>query len=199
MMKRFSTRLFFVAASLAAGVGSASAQTTTCSGTLAAGTYANVDVPVNATCQLSIRDTVTVTGNVRVERGATLLVGNATFVVNGSLIGVDAARIDINEFTGGTVNILGSVHLTGTTSDAELVRLSIGGTLSIANSTADILVALNNVAGSVLLRGNIGGRFFFIHFNAIGGSLVCTDNTPPPDDEGQPNTVGGNVGQCEGL
>jgi hypothetical protein len=89
-MKRLSRRLTILAAALAACTGSASAQTTNCSGGLAPGTYANLNVPANTTCILPPFGTVTVTGNVEVESGASLLQfsrGITTFVVNGSLKG----------------------------------------------------------------------------------------------------------------
>ncbi|WAL67898.1 serine hydrolase [Amycolatopsis cynarae] len=39
-----------------------------------------------------------------------------------------------------------------------------------------------------------------IQANSINGSLVCAGNTPPPSNNGQPNTVrGAHVGQCAAL
>jgi hypothetical protein len=203
-MKRLSWRLTILAAALAACIGSASAQTTNCSGILAPGTYANLNVPANTTCRVEVGP-VTVTGNVTVEKGASLLEFSrfATFVVNGSLMGRDAASIQFDD-PSANVNILGSVHLTGTTGVLNLIHLSIGGTLFIANSTgSDIDVFDNNVGGSVLVRNNTISGPIIVQDNAIGGSLVCMGNTPAPTapNPTQPlNTVGGNkVGQCASL
>ena len=115
-MKRFSWRLTILAAALAACTGSASAQTTNCSGNLAPGTYLNLTVPANTTCFLPPVGTVTVTNNGVVESGASLLLVNSlfSFSVNGSLLGRDAANIVLNGFIA-KVNILGMVNLIGTT------------------------------------------------------------------------------------
>lgn len=217
MMKRLSSLITILAAALPACTGAARAQTTNCVGVLVPGTYANVNVPANATCNLPGFGTVTVTGNVTVQRAASLSLGLAqrgssqTFLVNGSLLGVDAAVIELGTLGRGgqlehtTVNILGSVHLRGTTSRVSLVDVSIGGTLFIADSTGGIFdVFFNTIGGSVLVRDNAisGGDPINIVDNTIGGSLVCTGNTPapaPPTSQ-PPNSVGGNeVGQCAGL
>ena len=135
-MKRFSWRLTILAAALAACTDSASAQTTNCSGTLAPGTYLNVTVPANTTCVLLDSGIVTVTNNVVVESGATLAfppsgimtvtnnvvvesgaslilaTKHLAFFVNGSLLGRDAARIELEAQpdSPGKVNILGMVN-----------------------------------------------------------------------------------------
>ena len=201
-MKRFSWRLTILAAALAACTGSASAQTTNCSGNLAPGTYLNVTVPANTICFLPGDGTLTVTNNVVVESGASLAVaGNvaATIFINGSLLGRDAANIALGSVPSGKVHILGMVNLTGTTREIDLVGVSIGNILFIANSTASIIdVFTNNVGGSVLVRDNTVSEEFGIQNNAIGGSLVCLGNTPAPG--GGTNTVGGGkAGQCASL
>ena len=57
------------------------------------------------------------------------------------------------------------------------------------------------VRGGVTLRDNapineeleVGG-------NTIGGNLDCSNNSPDPTDDGDPNTVGGaKLGECAGL
>jgi hypothetical protein len=212
-MKRLSLLVTILAAALAACAGAASAQTTNCVGVLVPGTYANVNVPANALCSVvpsGVQNTLTVTGNVTVESGATLVILDnqlgITFVVNGSLIGAHAANINLVTRPFQTVNILGTVHLTGTTTNVEIGRVSIGGTVSIRDSTGNVSVGGNTVGGSVLVRDNtITGSngppaAISILRNAIGGSLVCMDNTPAPIDVGVPNVVGGNkVRQCAGL
>jgi hypothetical protein len=204
-MRRLLSLLVILAAAVAACAGSASAQTTNCVGTLFAGTYVNVDVPANMSCTLGSGGNVTVTGNVTVESGAMLLLGRSSlqsFAVNGSLIGVNASTIALAPGNITRVNILGSVHLTGTTRGVGLIKVSITGTLSILDSTWVVEVAGNTVGGSVLVQDNTSsGSFISIEDNTIGGSLVCTGNTPAPSLEGEsPNTVGRNkVGQCEGL
>jgi hypothetical protein len=95
------------------------------------------------------------------------------------------------------------VSLDGTTVVADVEHSFIGATLSVANSSAVSVVLFgNNVGGSVLVQNNktLAGPNDFIAANIIGGSLVCSGNTPPPIDSGFPNTVGGSkVAQCAGL
>jgi hypothetical protein len=199
MLKRLSSGLSILTIAFMAAAGSATAQTTTCSGTLAPGSYAAVNVPAGATCAVS-SGTVNVAGNVTVGKGATFFVAFpvAQLVVNGSLLSVNANTIEV------TANILGSVSLTGTTGDAIITDSFIGGTLSVANSAAvGIVLSRNNVGGATLVQNNQcfnEASCDSVAANTIGGSLVCTGNTPSPVDIGGANTVGGNkVGQCSGL
>ena len=198
-----------LAAALAVCAGSANAETTECTGILAAGTYDNVNVPANTTCAFSDEGgTITVTGNLAVEAGASLLTTRklhgipTTYTVNGSLLGADAASIALSTVrTPIAINILGGVHLTGTTTEIALFGLSIGGVLSVADSSVGIFnLSVNNVGGNVLVRDNTISQAFDIIGNVIGGSLVCQGDTPAPFPTAELNTVGGNkVGQCANL
>jgi hypothetical protein len=169
MSKQLSWRLSLFAGVLAAFAGSAAAQTTTCSGTLAPGSYVNVNVPALATCTVS-SGTVTVTGNLTVGTNATLalnagtldVTGNvmvgtgatlfvltpAKFIVHSSVQGVGAQVVTI-DVAPGAANILGSLTLTGTTGGSvahaiDLRKVFVGGSLSVANS---------NTPGSQLRQG----------------------------------------------
>jgi hypothetical protein len=199
MLKRFSSGLSILAIVLVAVAGSAAAQTTTCSGTLAPGSYTAVNVPAGATCAVN-SGTVTVAGNVTVGKGATFFVAfpNAQLIVNGSLLSMDAMTVEV------TANILGSVSLTGTTGSAIITDSFINGSLSVANSAAvGIVVARNQVGGAILNQNNQcfnEASCNSVAANTIGGSLVCAGNSPSPVDTGGSNTVGGSkVGQCTGL
>ncbi len=205
MIKQICRRLLISAGMMAACAGAAAAQTYTCSGTLAPGSYAAVSVPAAATCTVSTGGNVTVTGNVMVGSGASLLdYGAATFTVSSSLLAVGAKTIYLVPAVGGGINILGSVSLTGGTNTVDIRNSFIGGALSVANSTISAYINLsgNNVAASVLDRSNTTpapGDNDVVN-NTIGGSLVCTSNTPAPQDGGITNTVGGGkMGQCSGL
>jgi hypothetical protein len=206
MIKQLSLRLSILAGVLAIGAGGAAAQTATCSGTLTPGSYDRVNVPAGASCTVS--GTVTVTGNVTVGTGATLTVSSpANFTVNSSLLSVNAANIDIVIFpaTVGAANILGSVSLTGTTNTVTIQNSFIGGTVSVANSNAHLIdLFSNNVGANVLVQNNKtngGVNSDIIQANTIGGSLVCSGNTPAPVlAGGAANVVGGaKTGQCTGL
>ncbi|MGH7046208.1 MAG: hypothetical protein ACREE2_07440 [Stellaceae bacterium] len=205
MIKQLSWRLLMVAGVMAAGAGSAVAQTTTCTSTLPAGDYAAVNVPAGASCFLATSGTVSVSGNVTVVSGASLTdYGAAKFTVGSSLLAVGARVIYLVPATGGAVNILGSVSVTGDTNTVDIRDSFIGGTLSVANSkiSSYILLSANDVAANILNRGNTtpapGDND--VNGNTLGGSLVCTGNSPAPQNGGVPNTVGGSkAGQCSGL
>jgi hypothetical protein len=206
MIRQLSWRLSILAFMLAGGAGSAMAQTTSCTGTLAPGSYNAVNVPAAATCTVAGSGNVTVTGNLTVGSGASLLdYGVATFTINSSLLAVGANTIYLVPQAPGAVNILGSVSVTGATNTVQITDSFIGGTLSVANSPISAYIYFNgdNVAGSLLDRGNTTPAFSNnIESNTIGASLVCSGNTPSglPQDGGLPNTVGGSkVGQCSGL
>jgi hypothetical protein len=64
--------------------GPADAQTTACTGTLAAGSYVNVSVPKNQSCTIPTAPEVTVTGNVSVTSGAELTI-NIGGIVDGNI------------------------------------------------------------------------------------------------------------------
>lgn len=205
MIKQLSWRLLILAGVMAAGAGGAAAQTFTCNSTLPAGNYTAVNVPAAATCNVSTSGNVSVSGNVTVGSGATLQdFGTATFTVSSSLLAVGAKMIYLVPQKPGAVNILGSVSVTGATQTVDIRNSFIGGTLSVANSTISAYINFtgNSVGGSVLNRNNTtpapGDND--IVGNAIGGSLVCSGNSPAPQDGGMPNTVGGaKTGQCSGL
>lgn len=199
MIKRLSLPLSILAGVLAASAVTANAQTTNCSGVLPAGAYASVNVPAGKFC--TVNSAVDVAGNLTVAPGATLFVtAPAKLVVNSSLLAVDAANIDFEV----AATILGNVTLARTTNFVQIQSSFIGGTLSIADSTASAInIITNNVAGSVLLRSNKtsgGPASDVIKGNTIGGSLVCVNNAPAPVNSATPNVVGGSkVGQCSGL
>jgi 5'-nucleotidase len=201
MMKQLSWRILILAGALAVGVASSTAaQATDCTGTLAPGSYDTLTVPAGALCFIS-SGTVTVAGNVTVAKAGFLGVGApARFTVNGSLLAVDPTAISIVPQPMGAVNILGSISVTGTTDFVRIEEAFVAGALSVTNSSGEFVELFgDNAAGSVLIRNNETGQNV-ITGNTIGGSLVCSGNTPAPVDQGEPNTVGGNkVGQCSGL
>jgi hypothetical protein len=198
--------IFVVGFALA--VSSAGAQTTTCTGTLAAGIYTNVNVPRGVTCFLA--SPITITGNVIVAAGATLLPLPGTVhppgvQINGSVVATDAVSVTLAPVTVG-----GNVVLRGITSQVEIAATNIGGNVQIQESSVDASVVMdsNAVVGNVLLINNrVPSNVYVIARNTIGGNLVCVGNTPAPSNvfvvpppTAFPNTVGGNkVGQCVGL
>ena len=105
---------------MAAGAGSAAAQTFTCTSTLPAGDYTAVNVPTGATCNVAGSGNVTVSGPVTVGSGATLAdFGAATFTA-GSLSGSGCQTIYLVPAAGGAVSILGGASVTRATSTVDI-------------------------------------------------------------------------------
>ncbi|MFJ9448545.1 hypothetical protein ACIRRH_43135 [Kitasatospora sp. NPDC101235] len=79
-------------------------------------------------------------------------------------------------------------------------------TPTTSNNTGGLEAIGNRIGGSLTVIGNSGTGPFpednhpEIEGNTIAGSLACSGNTPPPTDDGHPNTVtGARAGQCSTL
>jgi hypothetical protein len=115
----------------------------------------------------------TVTGAVTVRPGASLYAIDAT--VNGSLAAAGAGAV-------------------------VLVHTTVGGALAITGRTDEVSLEDTTVGGPVALSNNIGGLPALVSFDRIGGPLACAGNSPPPVNNGLPNTVNGpRAGQCATL
>jgi hypothetical protein len=201
MLRRVSLSLSVSTIVFAAAAGSGAAQTVTeCTGNLAAGNYAAVDVPPGATCTINTGTVNVTTGGMTIGAGATFFVAAPSgllIITSGSLDSTNAKDIEVSE-----AHIHGHVHLDGTTGGTAIITDSfIGGTLSVRNSSVvGIVLDRNSVGGSLLDENNQcfnEGGCNSVVSNTIGMNLVCTGNTPPPVIQGTSNTVGGNqVGQC---
>ena len=199
MLKCVPSGLSILTIALMAVAGSAHAQTTPCSGNLAPGNYAAVDVPAGATCTINTGTVNVTTGGVTVGEGASFFVASpaaSLVLTSGSLDSTNAKDIEV------TAHIHGHVNLDGTTGgDAIVTDSFIGGTLSVKNSqVVGIVLDRNTVGGSLIDENNQCSNEAgcnSVVSNTIGVNLVCTGNTPPPVISGTSNTVGGNqVGQC---
>jgi len=183
---------------------------TSCSGTLATGTYGKVVVPEGATCTSD--GPVTIRGGLLVGPGATFVLGSdenpsPTGTISGGVHGTNAASVQIHSAT-----INGGVDLHGGSGP-------FGGPFDITwNAIED-----NQINGGATIEGYDGFWFGFIRnhvngsvnlnnnvledpdaneyvTNVIHGSLNCAGNSPAPqvgDSEGSPNQVtGAKTGQC---
>ncbi len=179
---------------------------TLCTGTIASGTFASIEVPSGASCTLSA---ITVTGNVLVDPGATLVVSFAT--IGGSVLSNPSGAFAVTLLA---PTIGGSVVLVGTTGGIDFefamitgdVRIigTVSGFASINHSTIGGNVKLNGNTLTMPLSGVPGG--FAVTANTIAGDLKCNGNvgaggsTAPTDSiSGSEieNTVGGSmIGQC---
>jgi hypothetical protein len=88
----------------------------------------------------------------------------------------------------GANTLRGPVTLTGNTGSLELGGNQIPSSVTVTNNNTTITTAPENTTTTE------------IEANQISGNLACTGNTPPPTNDGLPNTVTGTrTGQCATL
>ena len=204
------TALIMTLPSLAANSGNA----TTCTDTLAPGTYKQVVVPEGAQC-VTFAGPVTIKGGVSVEAGATFVLGSEenpvhTGTISGGVRSQNAASVQIHFST-----INGGVSLSGGAGP-------IGGPFGITWNTIEdsVINGSVNITGydgfwQGFFRNTVNGTVNFnrntvidpdgneVQTNTIHGSLNCSGNTPSPqqgDSGGSVNQVSGHkTGQCAGV
>jgi hypothetical protein len=207
--------LGIVCGGLLAGVpalASAKSNTTTCTGTLASGSYQKVVVPDNTAC--SVETPVTIRGGLFIGAGATVVLGDQDLpgdngTISGGVHARDAALVELH-----FVTIKGGVDIQGGSGPFGTLGLNfstiedswISGTVNLEGYNGFWLGFIrNHVNGSVNLNDNVlpdpdGNEYVT---NIIHGNLNCSGNSPAPqvgDSEGSPNQVSGNkTGQCAGL
>jgi len=155
-----------------------------------------VPVPVtltvtDATCDTTVTDRhagpLTVSGGLACLAAGSQVDGPVTVSGGGGLFADDAT-------VGGAVTArrAGSVEVT----DSQL-----GGPVTARQVTAGLVLDGNVIGGSVTLQDNATGeRAILLAENTIDGVLTCRQNTPPPTNDGRPNTVTGvRTGQCADL
>jgi hypothetical protein len=183
---------------------------TTCSGTLAPGTYMKVVVPDGALC--SSDGPITIRGGLQVGQGATFVLGSDenpvdSGTISGGVQSTNPAGVQIHHATvNGGINIQGGSGPFGGPFDVTWNAIEdnvIHGGVTIEGYDRFWFGFLGNtVSGSVNLNNNTltdpdGNEFVT---NTIQGSLNCSGNVPAPsagDSGGIPNVVTGNkTGQC---
>jgi hypothetical protein len=187
---------------------------TTCTDTLAPGTYGKVIVPAGASC-LTFAGPVTIRGGVSIGEGATFVLGSEdnsahTGNIYGGVNATNAATVEIHFST-----ITGGVNISGGAGP-------FGGPFEVTFNTIEdsVINGSVNISGydgfwQGFFRNHVNGSFNYnnntlvdpdgneVQTNHINGSMNCSGNTPAPqqgDSEGSPNTVtGAKTGQCAGL
>lgn len=191
----------------------ADAGTTRCTGTLAAGRYQRVVVPVGAVC-LS-EGPVRISEGLWIRSGATFVLGSeesgwTTGTINDGVHAWHAASVQIHFAT-----INGGIHVHGgsgpfggpfdVTWNAIEDNVIHGGVTVTGYDGFWFGFIRNHVSGTVRLSHNVladpdGNEYVT---NVIHGSLICRGNSPAPqvgDSEGLPNEVtGSKTGQCTSV
>jgi hypothetical protein len=205
--------------SVVAAAPASAAKVNKCKGDLSLGTYDSMVVPKGKTCSMS---GTTVTGNLTVERGATLNGGFVT--IGGSLIAQGATNVRMTGFSvagdvsiqGGGGNLVisestvqGVVDISGVNGFIALINNddSAGalGRVRVLNnvlqpldatSTVGLNISSNHVATDATVSGNKGSVEKNVQGNTIAGTLSCIGNEPP--FLGTFNTAAAFEGQCQG-
>lgn len=213
-MRRISIAvLAAVLSALVASVSSvaASSGATTCTDTLAPGTYGHVVVPDGAVCA-TFTGPVRINGGVSVGSGATFVLGSEdnpahTATINGGVRAMNAANVQIHSSTiNGGLSVVGGAGPFGGPFGVTFNAIEdnvIHGGVTISGYTGFWQGFFRNaVSGSVNYNNNTladpdGNE---VQTNTIHGSLNCTGNDPAPqvgDSGGMPNSVTGQkTGQC---
>ena len=187
---------------------------TTCTDTLAPGTYGAVTVPAGATC-LMFEGPVTIRGGVSVGEGATFVFGSedtpeVTATISGGVRSSNAMSVQVHFSTiNGGVDLEGGAGSFGGPFDITWNTLEdnrINGTVTVNGYDGFWQGFIRNtVNGGVHLNNNVlvdedGNEYVT---NTIHGSLNCSGNSPAPqigDSEGEPNVVTGRkTGQCRDV
>jgi hypothetical protein len=221
MRRSFLTALATVALSalVAGGPALAADGTTTCTDTLASGTYLRVVVPAGAVCLSD--GPVTIRAGLFVEEGATFVLGSeenpvSTGTISGGVHATNAGSVQIHFATingavviqggagpfGGPFDFGGGFDPTWTTLEDNVIN----GSVSFVGYDGFWSGFIRNtVNGSVVFADNdvLDPDGNEVVTNTIHGSLVCSGNSPAPqvgDSGGSPNAVtGAKVGQCANL
>src|SRR4029078_2415171 len=201
-------------AALAVTVSSPAATATTCTDTLAPGTYGAVTVPAGATC-LIFEGPITIRGGVSVGEGATFVFGSedtpeVTATISGGVRSSNAMSVQVHFSTiNGGVDLEGGAGPFGGPVDITWNTLEdnrINGTVTV--NGYDVFwqgFIRNTVNGAVNFNNNTvldtdGNE---VVTNVIHGSLAGGGTTPAPqggDSGGEDNVVtGGTSGQCAGF
>src|SRR3954468_23151 len=198
------------------------ATTTNTNDTLPAGNAATADLQVLPACTTTVTgpsgsvnaargtwciNNANVTGGVNVSPGAAVIISNST--ISGTILASDPTGFFMcGTTTGSTVSVTGSSGfvLIGDLGDDLCPGNSIGGPLSVKNSTAGVEISGNSyIAGALTLKGNSGAGPFAedaipeVEGNHISGAASCSGNSGVTNDN-QPNVVrGARSGQCAGI
>jgi hypothetical protein len=211
---------------LAGTVPAARADDTPCPPTPSGTINGNLTVPAGATCALG-PGTVTVTGNVQVGKGASLLVqphGGQTITIGGNVqadrcqsvlvdvleggamsVGgnVQADRcqsVSVDVLEGGAMSVGGNVHIQNCTAlSGYNGAITISGNFACANNSGTCIARLGSVRGNVQVNNNSGGSDpgADVEQNNVGGNVQVNNNSGSTAAFVGANTIGGNL-QCAG-
>lgn len=179
---------------------------TVCDGSLPPGTYQSIVVSADDTCDLGVGP-VTVHGGVRVEQGATFMLGYeggpSTGTISGGVVADNAAQVQVhNAIINGGVTIEGGAGPFGCAVPygplcfTDFEDNSINGAVTISGYNGFWLGFIrNHVSGTVTIsNNNQQNDEIDIGSLVVHGSLMCSGNNPLEnvgESPGGPSTVTG--------
>jgi hypothetical protein len=165
--------------------GSVHAADATCTGSLGAQHFENLEVPAGATCTLN---GTRIDGNIKVYNNATLLANSVTVGGNVQAEGAANVTVSSNSTVGGSIQVKQG-------GGATVNQVQVNGDIQLESNRAALTVAFNRVGGNVQVFQNSGGAT--INDNIINGNLQCKQNNPPPT--GARNQAASYEDQCAGF
>ncbi|MGV4988938.1 FG-GAP-like repeat-containing protein [Streptomyces sp. NRAIS3] len=177
-------------------------QTVNCTRTVT-GSVSSVTATGESTCILN----ATVHGSVTAGAGRALFISNST--IQGSVASSHSTLVGVcgTNVTGSLVESGASRFVVvGDPGDDHCAANHINRHVMLGSNTGGTELISNNIGGTTMVTNNRGTGPFpeddrpEIEGNTIGGSLLCSGNTPSPTNDGHPNTVSGaRMGQCTAL
>jgi hypothetical protein len=178
-------------------------QVVNCARTITGNIHGAIHARGDSVCVIN----ASVHGSVLSGKGTALFVGNSTIrgsvhSRSGTLLGVCGTSVQGSVI----VSHASRFVVIGDPRDDECATNRVGGQVSLRSDRGGTELSRNHIGGTVNARGNSGAGPFpedfttEIEANKIGGSLHCAGNTPPPTNDGQPNSVtGSRTQQCAGF
>jgi uncharacterized repeat protein (TIGR01451 family) len=160
-------------------------------------------ITINSGTSCLINNT-TVTGSINLHAGGGLVLTNSTLAASLNASGATVLTL-CGDHVGGSASISGSTGRVVVGSDDGDCGTTGGNTLaasvSLSSNHNGLELYGNTVGGSLSATGNNGGATgeVDIESNSIAGALACSSNTPPPTNNGLPNTAAVKSGQCSTL
>ena len=209
-----------VLCTLAFGIPSFAGSGTTCTSTLAPGTYGHVSVPDGAVCIIGAGP-LTIRGGLDVGAGATFIFGdeespNVNATISGGVRSHNAGSVQIHFSTiNGGITLQGGAGPNGGPFEFAPGFSPTWNTIEDSRINGAVLISGYNGFWQGFIRNTVNGGVTFnnntvddpdgneVVTNTIHGSMSCAGNTPAPqvgDSGGEDNVVtGATSGQCAGF
>ena len=192
-----ATKIFMVAAVLAASLGGASvtlAADAVCAGSLSGNVTGNVFVGSGVSCTISQAN---IGGNVQLKPGARLVIDGRQYpsVIGGNVVAQNCTFALLE----GAVTVRGNVVIQRCTANSGFTGpgIVIGGNFQCTDNTGACTANFGEVAGNVQVINNHSSAASNISQSSIGGFLQCQQNTPAPIHAYGPDRVAGTLqDQC---